>query len=464
MPITSSLRVSLLAGLSLALALTAPPLAAQDAASAAPAAPSEIKGLVFNDTGNKPVAGVKVEVMALGPGLPVIASATTNAQGAFDARIPASMSASAASGMQLRAIYQQATYIRPLQPGQDTARFDVYDRSGNVSDLQVKAEIAVLQPEQGQLAVVDDYVVENNTHPAKTVYAPGGLFRFRLPQGVSPDGANVIGPGGIPTREEPQPAGGNIYRLNYAFRPGESRLQIAYRLPYAQLKAALTEQPLLPVQDLSIYVPPPMKLQSKQLAPAGQDQGYDVYSMQSPRGAIRFTVSGNAPLPQAMQAAADGAAGDGASDNGASAANGHLDNPSASGAAMRIAQPTYVEKHWQMILLLLAVIALFGFMYFGFVPGAPLAADAAPLPAASPDAARRAAKGGKQPGNRSARNGGAAAPSSASPSDSSVAAQLATLKDDLFLLEVRRQSGRISDEDYASARAALEERMRGLNL
>lgn len=444
-------------------------LRAQPAAGAPASAGQEIRGRVVNGTTGRPLAGVAVAFFGQGDaeGSSPLLTVKSGANGQF--AVPAGAGALAAAGAMIaRATYRGVPYWRPVTDAAQPLDLTVYDLAPPRAKFQLAALVAVVQPEHGQLAVVDEYVIHN---PLKrTLYRQGGIFRFRLPRNVQPDGARVIGPGGVGLNRNVQPSGeAGIYTVDYPLEPGETRVQVSYRLPYATQTAHLTEQAVYPTQHMLVYVPQPMKFQGAQFAPLTASEGYQVYGALATLQPLQFTVSGTAPLPAAMQSGsgADGSASGGGAaaapaggDNGQAAADAAAAQPGSAMAGI-VPPQGWMQKNGYGVLIVLVILAATCFAYLATRPktaaagaGAGSTAAAAGVPNAGPALASSDAASERPP----------------PPENAAVrltppgAGDLARLKDELFLLEVRRQTGDIDEAAYAQARVRLEARLRALRL
>ncbi|MGH9507132.1 MAG: hypothetical protein ACRD13_09440, partial [Terriglobales bacterium] len=295
---------------------------------------------------------------------------------------------------------------------------------------------------------------------------------------IQPDGAHVIGPSGVGSNRSVQPSSeAGLYTVDYPLAPGETRVQVSYRLPYATQQARLSEQAVYPTKHMLVYVPEPMKFHGAKFVPLTTTQGYQVYAALATLEPLEFTVSGVAPLPAAMQAggatsdatgntasgtsSADPGAGGG--DDGQAAATAAAAAPGSAMAGI-VPTKTWMEKNSYGVLIVLVILAVTCFAYLATRPRAvavaadggaalPGASPAPPPPAPAPLVSR--GDGGAVPAV-----GGSASPKLIPPSES----DLAKLKDELFLLEVRRQTGDIDESGYQQARAGLEARLRALRL
>lgn len=424
--------------------LAAAALAAAQAASAG----QNITGSVLNLTSGKPLAHVPVTLVQLQGSMNTLATAVTDSNGHYR------FSENAPGPFMVQSSYQGVSYFAQVADGQNETNVQVYDVSHDASLLRVDAEIMVLQPDQGQLAVVNEYRIENGLQPLRTLAAKGGMFRFRVPAGAHVDMVRVVGPGEMPLAHAPTPtADHDVYSVDAPLRPGETRVQISYRLPYAGLKAALTETPVTIPAHFEVYVPDPMTFAGDGFTQVGSQQGYKVYGVAAgPVAAtLHFNVSGDAPMPSDAAPAGAGAQPSGAAPSAEA-------STAAAPAAATVPAPTLLERNrWTIfILLLLAAAAGFGMLLAKPEPEViPVSAVAVPqvepvqnAPALHyhPTSALSAPPPTQLPG---------APYRPALPA----ADDLNRLKDDLFLLEVRRHTGRIAEAEYAALRAEINARM-----
>jgi len=416
----------------LSLALAAAALAAAQTPAPAPGAATagtNVTGTILNATTNQPLAHSPVSLLLLQGGMKPIASSTTDAAGHYR------FSETTPGPFLVEADYQGVPYFAKVANGQAETNVQVYNASHDPKQLRVDAEIMVLQPDAGQLAIVNEYRVENALSPPQTLTRPGGMFRFRVPPGARVDMVRVVGPGEMPLAlAAGKTSQHDIYSADSPLRPGETRFQVSYRVPYAGLKAALAETPVFAPSHFEVYVPGPMTFAGANFTQVGSQDGYTVYGTAEPVAAtLNFNVSGDAPMPAApaSDASAPGAA---PAPDGASAA------PAPDAAAVPadattgiVPAPTFLERNRWTMLALLVLAAAAGLGILLARPEA--AAGAAPAPPAGP-----------------------LPPPPAAPT-SELALLLAQLKDDLFLLEVRRHTGDISEAEYERLRAALNARL-----
>ncbi len=399
-----------------------------------PAQTAQLRGTVENGTTGRMQPGAQVRLLLPAANMQTIAQTRSRAGGKFQLALPENPGT-----LVLEASYQGVDYFQTLPPAARQTQMQVFNATGSSRRLRIHEMATVLQPENGDLAVVNEFVIRNRLSPPVTWYQPKGMFRFAAPRGIIPDGAQVIGPNGMPIRKNPHPTRqAGIYRIAYPLRPGETRIQISYRIPYAQKQARVPLTALFPVDGMQVYVPPPMRFAAPGFTLGGAADGYQVYQRAAPMGGnIIAQVSGTAAVPAAMQAQANTGSGPASNPAGASAEGaenpGTAQGSAAAGPSSGAPRASFVERHQITLLLCLALLAAAGLGYMLSRPDAPLlaAAGAASLPADAGTAPAR-------------------------PAD----ADLDKLKNELFLLEVRRNTGDIDAQEYERRHAALAARLR----
>lgn len=405
-----------------------------------------ISGTVSNGTTGTPAANAAVSLIALKGDMQPIGNATTDAEGRFQFSQPPPANAP----LLVEVNYKGVPYFQPLPPGQSSARVEVFEPSTDESKVHVNDEIVIVQPIQNELAVGDEFVVSNNLQPKRTLYRQGGIFRFRLPPGIKPDGARVVGPSGMPINRDVVPtAAAGIYTIDYPLKPGETRLQTSFRVSYGSQRATLSLLPLYHADHVRIYVPMSMAFASSEFTQIGEQDNYRVYEAQPGVTRARYTVSGTAAMPSEAQAgnsAAQGQAGGAENAQQGTAAN---ESPNVSQSP----PPKSFLENGSNLWVLLSLLVIGAAAGFGY-----LMSRGEDAQQAEPAKTRPAVRMGHEvkPAPKPQMPRAHVADSDGLPSE------LAKLKDDLFLLEVRRSTGNVSDEEYANLRAALDARMQQL--
>src|SRR5579859_6209018 len=408
-----------------------------------------VQGKVTNATTGKPAAAVEVILIQLQGGMQPIANTKTDAQGQFMFDHPGI----GAQPMLVRAVYKGVNFHQPLPPGKDSVEVNVYDVSGDAKTVTVPSHLIIFQPNGATLTVAEQLLVRNDTKPPVAFFRADGNFQFSLPEKADLKQVAAAGPAGMPVTQTPIEKGGNKYAFAYAFRPGDSEVRLAYELPYtgdtATLKVALSHGE----QRVILVVPPSVTLAGDQLNSAGQEQGMNLFEHTIAAGTPSFTVklSGTAPPPQ------EAAAGNEA--QGTNSRQGGEENGSSGGGIPIQVVPGRLDSlKWPVVAILLA-----GFGFGGYL----LSKKSVVVAATDGTVAATGAPAGK-PAKSKVETATTApvAPPAQAPTlaalDQQAATSLDGLKELIFKLELRRQAGTISEEDYAAERARAEKILRDL--
>src|SRR5579883_3083026 len=370
-----------------------------------------VTGTVTNKTTNKPAAGDDVVLIAFAQGMQEAARTKTDARGHYSIEVPD-------NGMHLiRVDHQKAAYFQPLRPEMTTADVDVYDVLPKVEGVTTEADVIRIETDQQGLHVVENYFVKNDSDPPKTQFGPRA-YEIYLPPDARIEGSAAMGPGGMPVSSSPVPTGEKgYYAFVFPVRPGETRFQVSYHLPYNG-SFTFTPKVSLPTQNVAVMLPKSMKFAAGGTVPfqaINEDVNAQTFLARnvSPSQAMAFTVSGSGSMPREEQ-------GQGGDQSGqASAAN---DNRPGGGLGNPIDTPDPLNKYKWWILSGLALI---------------LAIAAAFLLRGKPEAA-------------------VATSSSPAPAMPVQGDLLATLKEELFALETERLEGKLTEYEYTEQKSALE--------
>jgi len=412
------------------------------ALTAAANAQSSIKGTVTNKTNGKPAAGDDVVLIRLAQGMQESTRSKTDSKGRFSLAVP-----DPGSIHLVRVTHDKANYFQPVQPGTDTIDVEVYTAAAKVEGITGEADVMRLQtdPSGASLTVVENFFVKNDSAPPKTQFSDHP-FDFYLPEGAVIEGSAALGPGGMPVRSAPVPVGDpNHYTFIFPIRPGETRFQVTYKLPYKG-SLTFTPKPAMTTDTIAVMMPKSMTFKADGSAPYSSvteettAQTYVARNV-SPSQPLGFTVSGTGQLPrednspQGDANAAGGAQGGGpvTSANDTKPGIG-LNNPIDPEGNN---DPWAKYKWWIIGGLGLVLAAGAGIML----------KQPTPQPAAGPEG---------RPATPSASTGA----SYRAPEAPSSGGVLSALKEELFALEADRLQGTVSESEYAEQKAALEVLMR----
>jgi len=454
-------------------------------AFATAASAGTVTGLVRNGTDGKAAAGVDVILIQLQGGMQPVANTKSDASGAYKF----DFAGIGQQPMLIRAVHHGVMFHQPLPPGRDKVDVTVYEPSADSKIVNVGSRVVVLQPNGANLIVGEEYALQNQSQPPKAFYNEKGDFEFQLPQGAQMGQVSSWGPSGMPVVQGTMDKGKGKYAIAYAFQPGDNGVRFSYQVPYASNHADLRLTSDYPVGRVMLVAPPTVSVKSDGFNSAGSEQGFNLYTRDNIPAGFPFdvSVSGTAPPPQVT-------------DQG----QGNDQDPSVNSRANETIQalPNRLDSlRWIIIGGFAALIAI-GVLLLWRQPVLAAAAGAdVPIPqtpaqgprkrkaspasqatsstaaparassvqvAAPPAAAARPASSATaavEPPSAAGVDSELQNPGSPARADSAGAGVengLDALKDKLFRLELRRQAGTISEEDYARERARTEAVLREL--
>ena len=407
-----------------------------------------LTGNVKNSTTGKPAAGDDVILLSLSQGMEEAGRTRSDAKGNFSFKLD-----NAQGPHLIRVVHQDVTYHRMAPPGTTSVAVEVYDVGKKVEGIQVVADIMRFQAAEGQLHIERTFAVTNNSKPPRTQMNEHNL-EFYVPDGATINEGQAMTAGGQPVKSAPVPEGDNA-RNRYAFlfplRPGETRFNVVYSVPYTG-SANIDPKSVYPLEHFVAIAPKSMQFSavagaSYQIAPfPGQpDANVEVASNMQVGQPMAFRLSGEGTLA----APAD--------ENGESAQNSGTQTESRPGGGLGppIDAPDPLQKYRWYILGGVALALVIGGVYVASRQQAAnrdALAKGQRLPDMEEDEAYEVAP---LAARRDSRRNHASAPAPTSRRSSSML--LEGLKEELFQLEVEHKQGSISQEEYESAKSALDQ-------
>jgi len=371
-----------------------------------------------------------------------VVNSKTDAQGQFTFDHPSL----GAQPMLVRAIYRGVNFHQPVPPGTNELQVEVFDPTQDVKTINVPSHVVIFQPEGASLIVGEEYSVQNHSQPPMAYFRADGNFDFLLPDKADLQQVSAWGPSGMPVVQATIDRGKNRYAVAFAFRPGESGVRYSYKLPYPGNTATVKIPNVYPGGRLLVVAPPTVQVTGDGLAPAGQEQGMSIYerAVVPANTTVAVSLSGTAPPPQAAAGGADAGpqGGQDAQQGGAAAGNVNI---------QQIPGRLDVLK-WPLVAGFIGVFAL-GAILLARKP-VTVVANVAPS-AIENTRATRIDKTQTSPATQQTQV-------SLAKVDAAVSTSLDSLKDTLFRLELRRQAGTISEEEYTRERGRAEKVLRDL--
>jgi hypothetical protein len=431
-----------------------------------------VSGTITNGTTGKVASGVQVILIQLMGGMKPVANTKSDAQGHYQFDNPLL----GQGPMLLRAIYRGVLYHEPVTPGTTNVNIDVYEPTSKANAIDVTAHAIIVQPNGPSLSVDEEYNIDNNTKPPLAFYRSGGTFKFTLPAGaqISQVTAGISAAGMPPVIQSTTDVGKNEKAIDYAFRPGSSRVGITYTIPYPGNQTQLNFSSPYTIGRLAIFAPPTVQVAGGDFAPAGSEQGFNAYLRQSvaPNTPVEVAISGSAPPP--ADNAGDGNGDANSADNSQNpSVNSHVDDGAQTAPVATVTTlPARIDSLKWIVVGGFAALFVLGLI---FVLRQPQVAPAAPDGEAAPIPSARAKKPAPAKPLQAPASA-AASDAKSAPAAIATAEQLPTeaeveqevrgsldeLKDSLFRLELRHEAGTISEEEYLRRRDRVQKTLRDL--
>ncbi len=364
-----------------------------------------LKGVVRNGTTNKPSVGDEVTLKRIGNGMEDAGKTKTNARGEFSFNVPP-----AQQPYIVWIQHQGVIYTQRAMPGGNDIVARVFDASPEVKEINIIEHAVVLHTGDAANTLIaeDIYTVGNTSNPPRTMLKPHTL-EFALPEGASITESSARSAGGMEVKAAVVPQGEpNKYAFGFPVRPGETQFDVKYTVAYPG-KLKMNPASATPVDTLVIAIPQSIKFSasdSSQYQSRNNPQFPGVNLLVAKNVAansnVGFEIKGSGDMPRES-----GAAGGGQPEN----------NRPGGGLGLPNQMPDPLQSgQW----LFLGVLSLF------------LAAGAIYVYTANQHAPAAA-----NPQNR----GGML---------------MEALKEEVFQLEADRLQGKVSQQDYQTAKSALD--------
>jgi hypothetical protein len=403
-------------------------VAALSAALSSFALADSITGTVTNKTTNKPAAGDDVVLIRLAQGMQEASRTKTDSRGRFTLDVPD-------KGIHLvRVTHDKANYFRPAPEGTQSVEVEVFSAAAKVEGISGEADVMRIQTDESGkgLKVVENFFVKNESSPPRTQFSDRP-FEFYLPEGAVVEGSAALGPGGMPVQAAPVPLGdANHFAFIFPVRPGETRFQITYHVPYGG-NFKFAPRMVMPTDTVAIMMPKSMTFKggaSTPYSPVTEETTAQTYVARNvaPSQPLDFTVSGTGQLPRDSQAAATaGGGGAGTPDAAAQGGAGTAATDTRPGGGLGTPlDPEGTNDPW----------AKYKWWILGGL-GLVLAGGAGIMLKGS----------ASKPVNTVATERSFAVGSNA---------LLEALKEELFAVETDKLQGRLSETEYAEQKSALE--------
>ncbi len=405
-----------------------------------------VHGTVINRTTGKPAPDIPLTLLNPTAGMVEVGSSKSDAQGQFTVT-------SDAIGMGpilIRATYKDNSFNTFLPPGRPEVDVDIYETSKDAKSITPDSHIIIFQPSGDKLIGAEEYHVQNSSNPPVAYFRSEGNFDFAIPDRATLQQVSTISSLGVAVPQASIDKGKGRYAIAYAFRPGETSIRLSYELAYPGNAAIVKLPATYGGFKMLVVVPPGVSVGGDGLTSAGQEQGMMVYTHEplAAKASLLVQLSG---IGNPQAADAGGAPGQ---------QGGQEGNSRAESEDIQVVPGRLDDLKWPLLIGLAALFAL-GAVMLSRKQVVVAAGPAGEFEDAAVAPRKRSAKAGKSAPAAGAAPSAAPA-SSVAEVNAQVSASLDALKETIFRLELRKQAGTISEEEYARERARVEKLLRDL--
>lgn len=376
------------------------------------AAADTLKGVVQNSTTNKPSAGDEVTLKKIGNGMEDVAKTKTNAKGEFTFDVPP-----AQQPYIVWVQHQGVTYTQAALPGGVPVAVRVFDAAASIKEISILDHAMAIQTSEdgATLSGEEFFTIGNQSNPPRTLTGKQTL-EFYLPEGASITESSVqsgkaqLKAAIVPTGEK------NKFAFVFPIRPGQTQFHVLYTVPYSG-KLEINPRSDLPTQTLMVAAPDSITFAASDTAiyetktnPQFKSVNFFIAKNVTPKQKVAFAITGKGEMPREQEQASaprnGGARGEPAGPGGGLGVPNERPDPLHSG-------------QWLFLGVLSLFLAAGG--VFVYTSNQNVAATAGP----------------------------------SVPQDRSTLLMEA-MKEEVFQLESDRLQGKISPQDYQTAKAALD--------
>jgi hypothetical protein len=410
-----------------------------------------LSGTVINRTTGKPTPNIDLTLLSPTQGMREIGSSKSDAQGHFTV----TNDAIGMGPILVRATFHDVSFNTFAPPGRPEVDVEIYDISKDPKTITIASHIIIFQPGSDKLIGAEEYVVQNNSQPPQAFFRTEGNFDFAIPEKATLQQVSTVTSTGMPVQQASIEKGKGLTAIAFPFRPGETSIRLSYELPYPGSASTLKLTSVYPGVKTLVVVPPGVTITGDGLTAAGQEQGMFLYAHEALPAKGSFTVKLSGVASQ--QSADAGAGGEGQGQNMPQEGNSRTQTQDVQAVPGRLS-----EFKWPLLTLLLAGFAGLAILLSRkkvVVVQGPGEDHEAPAP---PAPSKKSAKVKSAPAPATVAAAQATQAASIAAVNAQVSSSLDSLKDEVFRLELRKQAGTISDEEYAREKARVEKLLRDL--
>jgi len=261
-----------------------------------------VDGTVTNQTTGKAQAGVTVMLLKIGAGgMEPAGEVKTDAQGKF------AIASETPGPALLQAVWEGVTYNQMLAPGAPTAGLGVkiYNTSARQpAEAKVTQHMILLEPAESQMSIAETYILANTGNVTWTDPNAGTLKFYLPPAAGGKVDVKCTAPQGMPVQRTAEKArGADTYKLDFAIKPGETRIDVTYAVPFAG--GAYTGRIAMKDEATRLVTPAGVTLTGEKLTSLGAEpqSKANIYGLEGAEYSV--TVTGTGALRAGQAAGGD---------------------------------------------------------------------------------------------------------------------------------------------------------------
>jgi|HubBroStandDraft_6_1064221.scaffolds.fasta_scaffold296627_2 hypothetical protein len=259
-----------------------------------------IDGTVVNQTSGKPQASVLIQLVQPGQGgMQTLATLKTDANGKFQSDVEPR------GPTLVQAIYQGVIYNKMIVPGTPSTGLEVavYDSTKNPAGARVTQHFILLSGTGGDLNVNESYIYRGDPKLSFNDPANGTLHFYVMP-GAKDLHVLIQGPAGMPIqREASKTKEPNVYKVDYAVKPGETRFDVNYVIP-AATPLVLSGKIVQKEDNVDLVAPVGFTVKGTDLENLGQEPKSQATIYKIKTASYNVEIEGSGSMRQAAEPAA----------------------------------------------------------------------------------------------------------------------------------------------------------------
>jgi hypothetical protein len=407
-----------------------------------------LSGTVINRTTGKATPNVDLTFLSPTQGMRDLGSAKSDAQGKF----AITNDSIGMAPVLIRATFHDVSFNTFAPPGRPDVEAEIYDISKDPKTININSHIVIFQPQGDKLIGAEEYEVQNASQPPAAYFRSEGNFDFNIPENATLGQVTTTsGAMGMSVNQASIERGKGRFAIAFPFRPGQTNVRLSYEIPYPNNSATLKLPAAYPGMKVLVVAPPGVTVRGDGLNSAGQEQGMMVYTHDPlpAKGILSVSLSGVSS----------------AADSGGAGPGGGQEGNSRTGPEVAAAPSRLDDFKWYLFAGLAALFAMGAILLTRkqvVVATGPEDEDVPPTKPPKPAKQKKAAPPPAPAPSAKVAPANSNAANVAASVNHQVSVSMDSLKDQIFRLELRRQAGTISEEDYAREKAQVEKLLRDL--